>query len=124
MKVKKLAAAAAIAVPLGAATLTAGAQPANALSGKCNDYVCVSVTYESGNVASIYMWASWSQKGHFELAMPNGRTANSPSEQWYAGGRGYTFADWNGGYGKWCGTIWGHSLFGGWTNGGWVCVVA
>jgi len=122
VKVKKLAAAVAIAVPLGAA-LTAGAEPANALTGECNDYVCVSVTYESGNVASIYMWPAWSHKGHFELIMPNGRTANSPSEQWYAGGRGYTFADWNGGYGKWCGRFWYNTIFG-WTGSSTVCVVA
>ena len=122
MKVKKLAAAVAVAAPVGAA-LTAGAQSANALSGWCNDDVCVAVTYESGNVASIYMWAPRDEKGHFELTMPNGRTANSPSEQWYAGGRGYTFADWNGGYGRWCGQEWEHSLIG-WTSEGKVCIVA
>lgn len=122
MKVKKLAAAVAVAVPLGAALVT-GTQPAYA-AGECNWDLCMTVTYESGNVASIYMWADTSDiTGHFELQMPNHRTANSPTETWYAGGRGYTFADWNGGYGRWCGTLWWHDFLG-WHTKGNNCIVA
>ena len=122
MKVKKLAAAVAVAVPLGTA-LTVGAGPAYA-AGQCSGDLCMSVVYESGNVASIHMWArSYDTPGHFQLQMPNHRSANSPSGYWYAGGRGYTFADWNGGYGRWCGNLW-VSSWSGWNDIGYLCIVA
>jgi hypothetical protein len=107
MKFKRLAAAVTLAVPVGAG-LVGAAQPANAaLPVSCSADLCMKVTYESGNVATVYMWADNAQfAGHFELQMPNHRTANSPNAVWDAGGTGYEFADWNGGVGQWCGTAW------------------
>ena len=123
MKVKKLAAAVAVTVPLSAALATV-AEPAYAV-GHCYDDLCMTVTYESGNVASIYMWANNRDlTGHFQLQMPNHTSVSSPTGKWYAGGRGYTFAKYNGGYGYWCGTLWSHNWLSGWAKNGYVCVVA
>jgi hypothetical protein len=115
MKVKKLVTAVAMAVPVGA-SLAGGAQTANAaeaLPVHCSGDLCMRITYQKGTVATVYMWAdSDTFFGHFELRMPNGRIANSPNNnQWYAGGAGYTFADWNGGVGLWCGTAWSLSSY-------------
>ena len=130
MKVKKLAAAVAIAMPVGA-SLAGVAQPANAaeaaLPSRCSGDLCMKITYISGNVATAYMWVYDDTLGstHFELSMPNGRIANSPTGPWQAGGKGYTFADWNGGVGLWCGTLWSASYqFGVFTSVGHVCLEA
>jgi hypothetical protein len=125
MKVKKLATAVAIATPISA-SLIAGAHPANAaLPERCSSDLCMKVTYESGNVATIYMWARsiTIHSGHFELSMPNGRVANSNQKTWTAGGAGYTFADWNGGIGLYCGTLWSFNLDI-WENQGNLCLEA
>ena len=56
--------------------------------------------------------------------MPNHRVANSPNQPWYAGGYGYEFANWNGGYGEWCVTLWYYKGGLGWSTDGYTCVVA
>jgi hypothetical protein len=138
MKVKKLAAAVAIAVPVGAALLGT-AQPASAnaalpmhvnanaapLPFVCSLDLCMQVEGVKGNVATIVMWAySYDFHGHFELQMPNHRVANSPTNRWwYTGQSAYTFANWNGGVGQWCGTEWATSVGGYYKIGG-ICLHA
>jgi hypothetical protein len=128
MKVKKLAAAVAIAVPVAAA-LVGTAQPASAMPAlpmRCSADLCMDVLGVNGNVATILMWAySYDFHGHFELQMPNHRVANSPTNRWWnAGQSGYTFANWNGGVGQWCGTEWAQVIPGVYSKIGAICLHA
>jgi hypothetical protein len=110
VKIKKLAAAVAVTVPVSAA-IVGTAQPAYAAYPiHCyGAFLCMQVQNINGNVATIKMWPnSISFYGHFELQMPNHRVGNSPQKEYYAGRTGYTFANWNGGTGKWCGTAWSY----------------
>ena len=125
MKVKKFAAAVAVAAPV-AATLGGGAAGIRRLPQGCGGDLCMQVVAESGNVATIKMWAySYRFYGHFQLQMPNHRSTNGPNNQWwYAGGAGYTFASWNGGVGQWCGTAYSYNKLFGYSRAGYLCLHA
>lgn len=110
------------AATLSPASSTSAHAASNPVS--CSYDLCITATSINGNVASIEAWSRANLTGHFELQMPNHRVANSPNQPWYAGGYGYEFANWNGGYGEWCVTLWDHRSVGGWFTDGYTCVLA
>ena len=59
---------------------------------QCGGDLCIQNQNTSGPLEPVKAWAkSFGFRGHFELTFPSGAVRNSPTENWKAGGSGYTF---------------------------------
>jgi hypothetical protein len=94
-----MAAATALSAALVIGSAAMSALPASASTSvdakgavQCGGDLCIQNQNTSGPREPVKAWAkSFGFRGHFELTYPSGVVRNSPTENWKAGGSGYTF---------------------------------